>query len=151
MRYLSWALAGITLILAGCSGTGQQAAQTPGNYRATWKSVPELQEVMDAMVLESAQALWNVGADEYVPKNEEDWHKLEHAAITLIETAKFIKISHLAKDNPDWPRDSDKFITMAEAMRKAVEEKNLEKLLAAGDALYEESCLVCHNRYFEDE
>lgn len=154
MRPLGLALTVTALFLLGCSSapqqTAQQASQTPGNYRATWKSVPELQDVMDAMVEVNVEMLWNVGIEENAPKKDDDWHKLEHAAITLVETGKFIKSSHLAKDNPDWPKDADSFIASAEAARKAVQARNLEHLLTAGDAL-NEACLGCHNKYFEDE
>ena len=142
------------IFLFGCSTSpqqqGQQAGQTPGNYRATWKSVPELQDVMDAMVEMGAETLWNAALDEHAPKTGEDWEKLDHAAITLIHAGKYIKTSHLALNNPDWPQDSDKFIAVAEAARKAVKDKDLKTLVSTGDEL-NEVCANCHNKYFEDQ
>ena len=147
----------ITMLLAGCSTAPQQqeaqqaeASSTPGNYRATWKSVPELQDVMDAMVEVNAEILWNVAIEEKAPKNIDDWEALDHAAVTLIETGKFLKVSNLAKENPDWPKDADTFISTVEAARAAVKQRNLEGLLKAGDNI-NEACTGCHNKYFEDQ
>ena len=147
----------VTMLMAGCSSAPQQqeahqaeASSTPGNYRATWKSVPELQDVMDAMVEVNAEILWNVAIEEKAPKNIDDWEALDHAAVTLIETGKFLKVSNLAKDNPDWPKDADTFIATVEAARAAVKQRNLEGLLRAGDFI-NEACSGCHNKYFEDE
>jgi cytochrome c556 len=154
MRTIGLVLAAAAVFLLGCSGVPQEQAQesqqTLGNYRATWKSVPELQDVMDAMVEVNAEALWNVAIEEQAPKTGEDWEKLDHAAITLIETGKFLKVSDLAKDNPDWPQDADRFIAQAQAARNAVKEKNLEQLLEAGNEI-NEACTGCHNKYFEDQ
>jgi cytochrome c556 len=91
-----------------------------------------------------------VALDEYVPKNGEDWEKLDHAAVTLIQTGKLLKISNVAKDNPDWPKDADRLIAQVEAARAAVKERNLENLLKAGDEI-NEACTGCHNKYFEDQ
>ena len=157
MRTIGICFAVTALFFAGCSNAPQQqgtqqaeASSTPGNYRATWKSVPELQDVMDAMIEVNAEALWNVAIEEMAPKNVDDWEKLDHAAVTLIETGKFLKVSNLAKDNPDWPKDADTFIAHVEAARAAVKERNLEKLLKAGDEI-NEACTGCHNKYFEDQ
>ena len=150
MRRTGLGLAATAVFLFGCSSSPPQASQTPGNYRATWKSVPELQDVMDAMVEVNAEILWNAALDENAPKTGEDWEKLDHAAVSLIETGKLLKISQLAKDNPDWPKDADRFIAQAEAARKAVKDRNLPNLLSAGDEI-NEACTGCHNKYFEDQ
>ena len=73
MRRTGLGLAATAVFLFGCSSGLQQASQTPGNYRATWKSVPELQDVMDAMVEVNAEILWNAALDEKAPKTGEDW------------------------------------------------------------------------------
>ena len=155
MRTIGFVLVVTAGFLWGCSNApkqaaAQQATQTPGNYRATWKSVPELQDVMDAMVEVNAETLWNVAIDAQAPKTGEDWEKLDHAAVALIETGKLLKVSDLAKQNPDWPKDADRLIAHAQEARKAVQDRNLQGLLSAGDDI-NEACTTCHNRYFEDQ
>src|SRR5262245_34985473 len=105
MRTMVVLLAVTGSCLLGCAKLSRQAAaddnsQTPGNYRATWKSEPELQDVMDAMVEVNAEALWNAAIDDKAPKSVDDWEALDHAAVALAETGKFLKISDLAKKNP---------------------------------------------------
>ena len=157
MRTIEICLAVIVMLLTGCSNAPQQQdaqqaqdPETPGSYRATWTSVPELQDVMDAMVEVNAETLWNVAIEDQAPKSADDWEKLDHAAVTLIETGKLLKVSNLAKQNPDWPKDADAFIATVEQARAAVKNKNLENLLSAGNDM-NEACTNCHNRYFEDQ
>ena len=163
MRTFALALIISTLVIFGCSSGTQQPAQaaepplTPeqialnkkGPYRATWKSEPELKDTMNAMMEDNAEALWNVQLDEHAPKTDDDWKKLEHSAITLEQLAKYLKEGHFAKNNPDWPKDSDVLLTIAQTMRKNVQEKKRDDLIDSGDAL-NQACTDCHNKYFED-
>src|SRR5262245_22866852 len=97
-------MVGITIILSalllfGCSSAPQQqqpaqtpAAQAPGQ-KPEFVSVPELKDVMEAMVMEQADVLWKVSGPEDAPKDDDGWHKIDHAAVAMIETMKLIKVS----------------------------------------------------------
>jgi cytochrome c556 len=114
---------------------------------ADFKSVPELKEVMGAMVEEFAESIWSVADEEKVPKDDEGWADLEHATIGLIETFKYLQISNLAKDKGDWQQHSSKLIEAAQAVRSSVQKKDVNAVLDTGYKLYD-VCTACHKEYY---
>jgi hypothetical protein len=158
-------IAGITaivsaLLLFGCSNAPQQSAQQPiKKYKPLSKelgpdglpkdfvSVPELKDVMDAMIMEQADVLWKVSGPEDAPKDDDGWHKIDHAAIAMIETAKFLQTGYLAKDQDEWLKRTNVLIDAANQARQSIKEKNADKLFEAGGAV-EDACATCHKMYY---
>lgn len=148
---------GITLIvgallLFGCSNAAQQQPfQQPAQpgKKVPFVSVPELKDVMDAMVMEDADMLWAVTGPEDAPKDDDGWRKLDHAAIGLIETSRFIMVSNLAKDQGEWQQKSQAMIDAATQARQAIKEKNADRLLEVGGVI-EGSCTGCHKIYYTE-
>ena len=151
-----------TLMLFGCTSGPQPAAEKPiRKYKPLSKqlkpdgtpldfvSVPELKDVMDAMVMEQADVLWKVSGPEDAPKDDDGWHKIDHAAIAMIETAKFLQTGYLSKDDDEWVTRTKALIEAATACRQGIKEKNADKLFEAGGQL-EESCASCHKMYYTE-
>jgi hypothetical protein len=150
MRILRMSLIAATLLVVGCGPNRQSAnsssATAPTDERVPFVSVPELKDVMCCMVEVFAETLWNAGLDQE-PKTDDDWRPLEHAAIGLVETGRFIQKSHLAKNNDDWVEHAQAMIDASLAARATIKERNLEKVMAAGEKLLT-TCESCHKKYF---
>ena len=139
------------LLLLGCSSAPQpeQPAQQQPAGKQPFVSVPELKDVMDAMIMEQADMLWAVSGPENAPKDDDGWRKLDHAAIGMIETTKFYMISHLAKDQGEWQKQGQLLIDAANQAREAIKAKDPDKLLEAGGSM-EGACTSCHNLYYTE-
>lgn len=94
---LSGAVSAVLVLMA--SGVRAQAPQqtiSPSNFTLDFT----VAEIMDAMVMSSAQILWDAvsvdvtekGTIEKIPKTDEDWEKVRWAAITLAEATNVISI-----------------------------------------------------------
>ena len=106
-------------------------------------SVPELKDVMEGMVEEFSEAIWNVGDPDLAPKNDEDWEHVEHATIGMIETAKFLMVSDLAKDKGDWAKHLQDLINANQTVLQTVKGKDVKAVFEAGNQLIE-VCNACH-------
>jgi hypothetical protein len=152
------------LLVFGCtsqtSQTPQQAAQPQltaeqkaenlkNGLPENFVSVPELKDVMDAMVMEQAATLWTVSGPEDAPKDVDGWTKLDHAAIAMIETMKFLQKSQLTKDQGEWQNKSNVVIDVSNKARAAIKEKNPDKLFEVGGEL-DEACAGCHKIYYAE-
>jgi PBP1b-binding outer membrane lipoprotein LpoB len=149
MRLFGITLIVITLLLTGCSAAPEQKAEdkAPAGPPATFVSDPDLKDVMAAMIEMDAETIWNIGLDENAPKADEDWKKYEHAAIGLVQTSKLLMTSHLAKDQGKWKEESQKLVDTASVIRKAVNEKNRDAVIEAGNKMNDD-CSSCHKLYF---
>ena len=153
------------LLLFGCSSTQtpqapQQAPQTQlteeqkaenrkNGLPENFVSVPELKDVMEAMVMEQATTLWSVSGPEDAPKDVDGWTKLDHAAVAMIETMKFLQKSNLTKDQGEWLNKSNMVIDVSNKARTAIKEKNADKLFDVGGEL-DEACAGCHKIYYAE-
>ena len=154
------------LLLFGCAST-PQTPQTPqqtpqpqlteeqkaenrkNGLPENFVSVPELKDVMEAMVMEQATILWSVSGPQDAPKDVDGWNKLDHAAIAMIETMKFLQKSILTKDQGDWQTKSNVLIDAANKARATIKEKNADKLFDVGGEL-DEACAGCHKIYYAE-
>ena len=150
------------LLLFGCSAPQPAQPATPPQPQAdeatkaynranglpeNFVSNPELKDVMDAMVMEQADVLWSVTGPEDQPKDDDGWHKIDHAAIAMIETMRFLQKSDLTKDQMEWQNRTKALIDAANQARASIKEKNADKLFEAGGAI-EEACASCHKIYY---
>jgi len=162
MKSLCITVIATVLLLFGCSSS--QTSQTPQQPQLTaeqkaenrknglpenFVSVPELKDIMDAMVMEQAGILWSVSGPEDAPKDVDGWTKLDHAAIAMIETMKLIQHSNLAKDQGEWLKKSSDVIDVSNKAREAIKEKNADKLFEVGGEM-DEACGACHKIYYAE-
>ena len=143
MRTMQWIVAASTLVLWGCSGAPQPeqpaAAPQPG-----FKPVGSVMQIMEAVVIPSSNAIWNVPAE--APKNDEDWAAVRNNALALAESGNLLMIEGRAKDQDAWMRASQALVDAGTTAFHAAEAKDLEAITAAGDAIYN-SCEGCHMQY----
>ncbi|MGH9786674.1 MAG: hypothetical protein ACRD88_21100 [Terriglobia bacterium] len=129
-----------SLFLSGCAGTPPQQAAAPPAF----KPVGTTLQVMQAMIIPAADAVWAVGAE--APKNDEEWAKVRNNALMLAEAGNLLMIGDRAKDQDAWMQMSLALVDAGTAAFQAAEAKNAEGVMMAGDAIYN-SCEGCHMKY----
>jgi len=168
-------LAGI-LTCFGIACTPQQPAEKPAAFNTT----VTIREIMQSMVAPEADVLWNAvsssvtdkGVEEKAPKNDEEWARVRHEAITLAEATNLILMSgrHVAKpgekaedpkvqlspeqiealinqDKESWTKFSHGLRDATMVAVQAIDAKNAEALSNAGDGI-DKACETCHLKYW---
>lgn len=144
------------LILTGCA-TQPPATETQATAPAqpAFRSVISINDVMVSVVDHNAHMLWNVGLPSRAPKNDQDWHNLEHAADTLAAAGNMILIGGSGPNDAAWVTDTDwqmftqQMTDAALEATRSVDQKNVEALLKAGDSLVA-ACEGCHGKFKTD-
>ena len=134
--------AGAALLLAACA--------PPSPYRP----VATVKQIMEGIIDPAADVVWGsvgtiitvAGVEEIAPKNDAQWERVEHSALTIAETANLLLIGPRAKDQSDWVEMAQALTHAALAAMKAAEARDPEALFSAGGTLYE-TCRQCHERY----
>ena len=141
------------VILTGCTPqTSETEVQPAAQVQPAFKSVISINDVMVSVVDHNAHMLWNVGLAGRAPKNDQDWHHLEHAADTLAAAGNMILIGGSGPNDATWVRDPDwqtytqQFTDAALEATRAVDQKNVEALLSAGNSLVT-ACEACHAKF----
>ena len=139
-----------------------------------------IREIMQSMVQPRADTLWNAvstsvtekGVETNEPRNDEDWAKVRHEAVTLAEAMnsilmpgrKVAKPGEEAKDpsvelSPEQievliNQDKESWSKLAHAMQdsvmvaiRAIDEKNADALSQAGGDM-DIACETCHKKYW---
>ena len=143
MRTIHLIVVASTMLLWGCSGapepTQQAAAPQPG-----FKPVGSVMQIMEAVIIPSSNAIWNVPAEE--PKNDEEWAAVRNNALALAEAGNLLMIEGRAKDQGAWMTASQALIDAGTTAFHAAEAKDVDAITAAGDEIYN-SCEGCHMQY----
>jgi hypothetical protein len=130
---------GMALISAGCLAiTGAKAAD---EGHATVK------DLMLGIVIPASDGVFGVGSKE--PKNAMEWEVIEADAMVLAEAGRLLLTGGRAKDQGKWVEDAQKLIDTSLAAAKVAREKNVDKVLTAGDAVYD-ACDSCHTTYLPE-
>jgi len=142
-------LAVLLLFLAGCS----PAPQTPVvQAQPEFKGVVPINDIMVSVVDHNAHIVWNAADPKMAPKNDQDWHVLEHAATTLAAAGNMILIPGPPKDDQEWVKDPEwrKYAQdLANGGLKAilaVDHRDQKALEAAGDDIVV-TCEACHKKF----
>ena len=154
-----------------------QGATANGPYRY----VGTIREVMHGIVEPTSDAIFDsvvidVSADgikETQPKTDEDWEKLEHAAIGLAEAANLLKMpgrlvarpeemnvdpegpelppsqiaAHISKSPEEWIKPADGLQKAAIEALNATKAKSVEGLYKVGGVI-DNACEACHLAYW---
>ncbi len=143
MRTICLIFVASTLLLWGCSGAPQPvepvAAPQPG-----FKPVGTVMQIMDAVIIPSSNAIWNVPAEE--PENDEDWASVRNNALALAEAGNLLMIGDRAKDQDAWMQAAQTLVDAGTTALRAAEAKDVDAVTAAGDEIYN-SCEGCHLQY----
>ncbi len=137
MRTLHWLLVvGVLLCLASVA-PAQQPTVTP---------VASVMQLMEAMVIPSSDALFNVGRQ--APQNDDEWAAIRNHAIILAESGNLLMIGSRAKDEEAWMRMSQALVDAGAVALKAAEAKNVDAVLEAGNQIID-TCETCHASYLD--
>jgi hypothetical protein len=145
---------GIGFVVVGAR-TMRSAAATPGKA-ATVTVVPVATtgQIMSAIVSPASNAIFEAvqttstreGVQEIYPKTDDAWALLGAQAASLAEAGNLIMMDGRAIDRGDWLRMSQAMIDAAKETMKAVQKRDPDGVLAAGEAV-NTSCDTCHERY----
>jgi hypothetical protein len=136
-------------LLTQCSRNPEQATVVAGGV--PFRPVATVDEVMDAIVIPSSQAIFDAvvysnGELRAAPKTDEDWSSLRIHALAVAEAANLLMLPPRARDNGDWMKMSAALNESAVTVAKAAEAKDLDGLLKTGGEMYD-ACTQCHAKY----
>jgi hypothetical protein len=175
MRAFHWlCLVGVSLLVAAaCS---RPATQRESPFRPT----STIKDLMDSLVDPSADVLWDSvativtasGTEERAPRTDEDWAKVRHNAITLVEATNLLLMDgrRVARpgekaENPKVElgpeeieavigQDRQAFVNLDHALNdaamaalKGIDAKDAKGLFEAGEAI-DTACENCHLKYW---
>lgn len=130
--------------LAGCSGP---APTTGGGF----KPVASVDQVMDAIVIPSSQALFDAvvyvnGELTQAPKSDDEWFQLRMRALAVAEAGNLLLMPPRARDSGDWVALSHAMTDAAMRVEQAADARNIDLMLQTGGELYN-ACTNCHEKY----
>lgn len=120
--------------------------------------VASVKQIMNGIVRPAATAVFvsvgtiisREGTEERAPQNEEEWEAVGNSAAALIEAGNLMLIGSRAVDKGEWVKHSQAMIDAGKVALKAIEDKNIEQLFAAGETI-NISCDSCHLKYQRGE
>lgn len=158
LRFLANVFSAMALVgLTGCATApapqAEQKAAEPAT--AALKPAVSINQIMVSVIDHNSHMLWNVADAKRAPKTEDAWHELEHAAVTIAASGNMILLPGTGPNDAVWVREKEwaeftqQQTDAALAALKAVDAKDLNGVLAAGDQLVM-SCENCHAKYKTD-
>lgn len=147
MRTISSGLVAL-VTMAAAIGCAQKAPPVPAPPPTPFKVVATPKQLMQAIVIPASDAVWKVATE--VPKDEAEWLAVENNALALAESANLLMMEGRAVDHEHWMTQSRALLDTAIAAAEAARAKDAEKIIDAGNAVYE-VCEACHMRYMRQE
>ena len=148
LRQMTFAL---TLVsLAACSPGGGKSAPDTQAAKAAAAPAPEIaaiattRQVMLGMTAPTSDVLFQIA--EKPPADDAAWEKVQASAVSLAESANLLRIGARRIDTQDWEKYIQALISSAQVAAQAAQEKNADKVLDAGNQIYE-TCDGCHQKY----
>jgi hypothetical protein len=151
------------LLWLGC-GDPERAQSAPRSPTVAAPTAPSsfgidplvsINQVMVGLVDHSAHHLWDLGRSGAAPETDRDWTEVEHHAIQLAAGASWIATGGAGQADAGWVRQlpwkryASQVNDEAIAALEAAKARNLEAVLAAGDAIIE-ACEGCHREFKPD-
>ena len=151
MRVMCSRPAVVALVAALTASACGGAADAP----AAFTPVATIDQVMDAIVIPSSQAIFDAvvyenGVLVSAPKTDDEWFGLQMSAVAVAEAGNLLLIPPRAKDTGEWATFSKQLTEAAVAVTKAADAKDVDRMLSAGGELYR-ACVNCHARYLPEE
>jgi hypothetical protein len=172
-------IATFCLAMAGACQS-REPASAPASAQTEYLPTATIKDLMLSVIDPSADVVWlsvttvvdQKGLVETVPKSDEEWQKVRHGAVTLMEAANLLMIpgrrvarpgeksetpgvelepeemdALIAKDRAAWnTRAKNLHDTLAEVI-KAIDAKDSDKVFELGEKI-EEACENCHKQYW---
>ena len=152
------------LLSWGCAGDPEQAPRETRSPTVAATTAPSsfgiepmvsINQVMVAVVDHAAHHLWDLGRTGAAPETDREWMEVEHHAIQLAAGASFIATGGAGQADAGWvtqlpwKRYARQVNEEAVAALEAARAKDLDGVLAAGDAI-SEACEGCHREFNPD-
>jgi hypothetical protein len=137
------------LTLGGCATAPEKPVV---QAQPEFKGAVPINDIMVGVVDHNAHIIWNAADPKMAPKNDNDWHVLEHAATTLAASGNMVLIPGPPKDDQEWVKDPEwrkQAQNLTNAGLKAimaVDHRDQKALEAAGDDLVV-TCEECHKKF----
>jgi cytochrome c556 len=140
-----WLLASLLACLAACTQKQSESAAVAAAPAApTLTALATTRQVMLGITVPTSDALFGVG--EKPPEDDAAWEKIQASAISLAESANLLRIDGRRVDTQDWLKYVDALVATSQVAAQAAQEKNVDKVLDAGNQIYE-VCDSCHKKY----
>jgi hypothetical protein len=139
-------LVSLTLVLAFSGCEKQEVSDSPveKSEAPALEAVATTRQVMLAMTIPSSDVIFQVG--NAAPKDDAEWEKVQAHAAVLAESGNLLMLSPRAVDTAEWANFSRALIASAKVAQQAAQERDVEKVLEAGNQIYE-VCDGCHKKY----
>jgi hypothetical protein len=152
------------LLSWGCAGDSDPAQRETRSPTVAATTAPSsfgidplvsINQVMVALVDHAAHHLWDLGRSGAAPETDRDWTEVEHHAVQLAAGASWIATGGAGQADAGWvtqlpwKRYAAQLNEEAVAALEAARAKDLEGVLAAGDAIIE-ACEGCHREFKPD-
>ena len=146
---------------SGCAGDREAAQPETRSPTVAAATVPSsfgidplvsINQVMVALMDHAAHHLWDLGRTGAAPESDRDWTEVEHHAIQLAAGASWIATGGAGQADAGWAtqltwkRYATQVNEEALAALEAARAKDLDGVLAAGDAMIE-ACEACHREF----
>ena len=114
-------------------------------------------ELMHAVVDPSADVLWasvgsvvtTEGVENFFPRTEDEWIRIENAATMLMESGNLLMIGERAQDQADWMTLSQGLVDAGKLALIAAQSRNPDQIFNIGGEVYG-ACDACHQRYWKE-
>ena len=143
--------ASLLLTLACASSTAPESDATMG---ADFRPVANIDQIMDALVIPSAEfifdaAIYENGELVTAPETLEEWAAVEYAALAIAEAGNLLLVPPRMLDAGDWVARSHDLTDSAVAVLGAARAQSVDELLNTGSVMYL-ACVNCHEQYIAD-
>ena len=131
------------------------ACQPPPPPPPPFKAAATTAELMRAVVDPSADVLWasvgsvvtTEGVEDFFPRTEEEWIKIENAAITLMESGNLLMLGERAQDQEEWMTRSLALVDAGQLGLDAARSRNPDQIFKIGGDVFA-ACDNCHQLYW---
>jgi hypothetical protein len=138
---------------AGAAGARAGAAATAASL-PPFKPVATVQELMNGPIQWAADAYWQSvsitvdieGIHEAFPENDDEWHDVWSAAMTVAESGNLLMMAPRAVDDKVWMRLSTALVTVGLEAAAAAKAQDTDLVFDAGEKVYN-VCTACHELY----
>jgi hypothetical protein len=112
-------------------------------------------ELMHAVVDPAADVLWasvgsivtKEGVEDFFPRTEDEWMRIENAAVVLMESGNLLMIGDRAEDQQEWMTMARGLVDVGKLALDAARSRNPDEIFRIGGDVYA-ACEGCHQRYW---
>ena len=135
-------IVGVMGVLSAC--TAKEPAVPPAPATPPLEALATTRQVMLGITIPASDVVFQVGNK--APADDMEGEKVQANALAVAESANLLMVGTRVVDHEDWIKNARSLIAASKEAAQAAQEKNVAKVLAAGDKIYE-VCDACHKKY----